>query len=81
MRILGVDRYSIPGPSERDLTDVKVVLVQHDPDYPECAAYRGIGTADFVALHGDKLPWARAALHFPGLAETLQRDGLTYRED
>ena len=77
--ILAVDSYSIPGPTNMDRTDVKVVLVRGAG--PDCAAYRGIGEAYDIASFGDKITLARAELHFPGLVAFLERDSLTYRED
>lgn len=43
---------------------IRVVLVAGKiGDY---AAYAGIGTEEWVARHGDKIPFEEACVHFPG---------------
>lgn len=56
-----------------DPPPVRAVLVAGDiGDY---ACYVGIGDADWVARHGDKISFAEAVCHFPtGLKKELYRD-------
>lgn len=76
VNILGCnERWYMPEGAGLDVSKgiyVRTVLVGGDiGDY---AAYQGIGSQEYVALHGDKVSFAEACVHFPnGLEEARYR--------
>ncbi len=78
-RILGVNTRTYPKQAYADGWDedgctVRVVLVAGDiGDY---AAYAGAGSVEWVARHGNKIPFEEACVHFPGgqLERALYRE-------
>lgn len=80
MTILGVDKRSMPSAYHQPgSVNFKVVLVERDA---RCVmAYRGIGTPEWIANHGDKLTLKEAACHFPQLQGKVDAQELLYREE
>lgn len=80
MTILSVDERSVPSAYHQPgSVNFKVVLVQGENN--DVMAYRGIGTKEWVANHGDKLSLKEAACHFPQLEGMMKQHELTYRDD
>jgi len=69
--IIGVDRYSIPTEQTKwcKTSSVDVVVVLVAGEIGDYAAYRGIGTPEWVMRFGDKISFDRANIHFCGQLE------------
>lgn len=65
--ILGCDeRWYVPEGTSTEVCVRTVLVAGEANDY---AAYQGIGSKEYVAAHGDKVPFAEANAHFCGQLE------------
>ena len=62
--ILGVNTRQYP--MQREFLGVAISVVLVAGTVGDYAAYAGQGTPEWVAVHGDKIPFEEACVHFPG---------------
>jgi hypothetical protein len=60
-------------PTQRPLSKVRITAVLLSGAIGDYCAYVGSGTIEWVANHGNKIPFAVASILFPGIEERRYR--------